>query len=170
MLSLGHGEVYLCSDILYFRITKNSPDKVCCPFPQHQTSIGSAGCNTARHQVTQGYQSQHGLTVLENTALPQGTSQGVSAGTQQLPQGPSNALASTNQALSASSWVLLHMRFVFPSQIHRYVSEWILQSSAQVQFQETATPQILDNPKEIVNQSMGGTLSHVPVLMALRWA
>lgn len=102
---------------------QNSPDKVCCPFPQRWTSVGSAGCNTARLQVTQGHQSQHGLTVQGNAAFPWGTSQGASAGTQQLPQGPSDALASTHQALSASLWVLLHMGFPFPSQIHRYVCQ-----------------------------------------------
>lgn len=46
----------MCSGILCFRITKNSPDKVCCPFPQRWTS---AGCNIARLQVSQGHQRQH---------------------------------------------------------------------------------------------------------------
>lgn len=109
---------------------QNSPDKVCCPFPQRWTSVGSAGCNTARLQVTQGHQSQHGLTVQGNAAFPWGTSQGASAGTQQLPQGPEwcpgqHSPGSLSLLMGSSAH---GVSFSIPDpQI--CVSDWILQGS-----------------------------------------
>lgn len=93
------------------------------------TSTGSAGCNTARlkspKDTTRGRQPESP----GNTAFPWATSQGASAGTQQLPQGLSDTWQHSPGSLSLRRGSCAHgIGFSIPNPQIR-VSQWILQGS-----------------------------------------